>query len=36
MALDEPTGQLLRLWRELHAQGRRATLRYIADLLVET
>jgi transcriptional regulator with XRE-family HTH domain len=27
--------RLLRLWRQLHPQGRRATLSYIADLLAE-
>jgi hypothetical protein len=27
--------RLLRLWRQLHPQGRRATFSYIADLLAE-
>lgn len=34
-ALDPGTAQLLRLWRELHPQGRRAVTAYIAALLIE-
>lgn len=34
-APDPRTAQLLRLWRELHPQGRRAVTAYIAALLVE-
>jgi hypothetical protein len=32
---DYVAAQLLRLWRELHPQGRRAVFAYIAALLVE-
>jgi hypothetical protein len=32
---DHSADALLRLWRELHPQGRQATLHYIAGLLIE-
>jgi hypothetical protein len=35
LQLSPEEARLIRLWRRLHPQGRRATLHYIGTLLVE-